>query len=135
MYAYNRDSGKAARGYEKGDGLAIFQFAKVVLGSANEALKVRAAPPRQLLRSFGGYMSIEAFRECATTLARMPPKCVLVEQVFHDKLRSESRERDHINHPITTAKAPTSSSGEMLKVKGAVPKKKRKTILEETLGV
>jgi hypothetical protein len=139
MVAYNRDTGKTARGCGKGDALAIFQFAKVVMGSSAAALKIVAAPPRQLLRAFGGWMSIEEFRRNQTTYASMPAKCVLIEQVYHDKMRSESTQRGHIIHPINTQQAATGhlpSSGEMLKIKGGAPKKKkRKTILEETLGV
>lgn len=137
MVAYNRDTGKPARGCGKGDALAIFQFTKVVLGSSRDALKVIAAPPRQMLRAFGGWMSIDDFRQNQTTYAAMPAKCVLIEQVYHDKMRSESKQRGHVIHPINTHQSdhlPT--SGEMLKLKGGAPKKKkRKTILEETLGV
>jgi hypothetical protein len=137
VYAYNRDTGKTGRGYGRGEALAIFQFAKAVTGSASKAMAIVASPPRQMLRAFGGWMSIDEFRACRTTYASMPAKCVLIEQVYHDKMRSESKMRGHISHPINkqTTAAPQ-SSGELLKLKGTLPKKKkRKTILEETLGV
>lgn len=101
MVAYNRDTGKTVRGCGK-DVLAIFQFTKVVLGSSAAALKVVAAPPRQMLQVFGGWMSIDEFRQNHTTYASMPAKCVLIEQVYHDKMRSESRQRGHIIHPQST---------------------------------
>ena len=146
IYGYNRDVGKAAKGFSGGQGLALFQFSKQLTGNSKPA--VHPAPPRCLLRAFGGPLTVDAFRQASQGIDRrryetLVSKCILVEQVYHERAKDATKGPKTMFHPVhvpTSSSTPSGGGGNMLKMKAShqvavQAPKKRKTILEETLGV
>lgn len=144
MAGYSRDNRAILPGASNGSiGMAVFQFITRWTGHTDPK-RIHRAPPRCLLKAFGGYMTLDEFRgggDC--DIVPMPPRCILQEQVFHERQQSKS----HIRvGPVWTSRAPlsapgaASSAGETLKLKrkhqrtNEAPKVKR-TILEQALGM
>lgn len=148
MNGYLRDNRHSIPGSSSGSiGMTVFDFFKAMTG-CRDPRKIPKAPPRCALKAFGGYMSIEEFRASSTgpeplEFVRVPPKCILTEQVYHERRQSMShtrsspawshaamiKNRDDLDVPV----------GETLKIKRKyqvpAPQKKKRTILEQALGI
>jgi hypothetical protein len=94
-----------------------------------------------MLKAFGGTMTLEEFRgPSSVTYDRLPPKCILHEQVYHERLHSTSH-----RHVRSVVSEPTASGrtvpGETLRLKRKYQNTEpprpttKKTILEQTLGI
>ena len=147
MAAYNRDQNKSIlnRGPHA---LAISLFHKRMTTSTKT---ISPAPPRCVLKAFGGYMDIEEFRASSATnvMACLPPRCVLVSQVLHERRVSETKRT--LNSKISNLDDTVDLSGGMegkehkygdtLKLKRPKKEKeakssiKAKSMLELTLGL
>lgn len=129
-------------------GMSIFDFFKKYTG-IQDPRKLVKAPPRCLLRAFGGYMSITEFRQASddgVAFDRLPPKCILDEQVYHERITSKSHEATFKPWTVkqsargmdilATSKTIT---GDTLKLKRKHqtqdPPKTKRTILEQALGI
>lgn len=143
---YARDNRGSIPGSSNGSiGMAIFDMYKRWTGRTDPAT-LRKAPPRCLLRAFGGTMTIDEFRAASGSsrgeVVRMPPRCILHEQVYHERVTSKAHM--HVT-PAWARGAPrqaaaSSGGGETLKLKRkyqAAPEKPKtkRTILEQALGI
>lgn len=142
MSGYSRDNRAILPGASHGSiGMAVFLFIKRWSGISNPR-NIERAPPRCLLKAFGGYMTLEEFRgEGDRDIVPMPPRCILQEQVFHERQRSTSH--THVNR-VWTPRTYSGSvlppvPGETLKLKRkhqrTEPVKTKRTILEQALGM
>lgn len=130
-------------------GMAMFQMFREVTG-CTDPRRYRKAPPRCMLRAFGGTMTIEEFRAASgddrPELVRVPRKCILIEQVYHERRASTSHM--HVtpswarNAPTIRAGSTGIGGGETLKLKRkyqqtepAKARPAKKTILEQALGI
>lgn len=148
MVAYNRDHNKLVlnRGPHA---LAISLFHKRMTGSTKT---ITPAPPRCVLKAFGGYMDIEEYRKSSETqvMCTLPAKCVIVSQIVHDRRTSEARRTmsckiSNLNDQVDLSHAKSSANpqkyGDTLKLRR--PKKdtassvvsKGSSMLEVTLGL
>ena len=145
MIAYSRDQRVLLPGASGGTiGMSVFYFWKRWTG-LSDPRKMERAPPRCLLKAFGGHLSLEEFRASgpASDIVVMPPKCILQEQVYHERQRSVSH--THVSSmwaPKLTQASAAGGSGETLKLKrkhqqakSIGPVKVKKTILEQALGM
>lgn len=149
MHGYLRDNRGSIPGCSGATiGMTVFDFFKKMTG-CQDPRKVPKAPPRCLLKTFGGYMTLEEFRGASTDFrdfARLPPKCILAEQVYHERKMSTSHmnsvghQWQRISSSNNTHNVPM---GETLKMKRKYQDStfqistatKKKTILEQALGI
>ena len=120
--------------------MAIGFLKKKLLGKFET---ITAAPPRLLLKAFGGYMTIEEYRRANvdSEWSMDPPRLITYSQVVHDrkigetKLRSLAKSVDlttQIDLGASTSSAPVVES---LKLKRPKPVKKSSNMLEIALGL
>jgi len=123
--------------------MSVFYFWKRWTGMSDPR-KMERAPPRCLLKAFGGHLTLDEFRGTGDTdIVCMPPKCILQEQVYHERQRSVSH--THVSSmwkPKLQGFASCVTGGETLKLKRkhqqskpVGPVKVKKTILEQALGM
>ena len=122
--------------------MALSMFRKKVTGKMSS---IDAAPPRVLLKAFGGYMTIEEFRESTKESAWVvpPPKLITHAQVVHDRKVGELTRRS-LEKPVDLTmqidlRAMQSNSHipavESLRLKRPKPVKKSSNMLEIALGL
>jgi len=145
---YLRDMRTTLPGASNGSiGMIVFDFFKRCTGITDPHKFVKA-PPRCMLRAFGGNMTLEHFRGCSASVeySAMAPRCILHEQVFHERRRDTSHTcRSILNSEREDRKPSTTTSGETLKLKRKYQHSKDqersvrppggKTILEQALGI
>lgn len=141
--AYSRDYSRSIAG-RGAHAMAIALLRKRLTGIIEPLV---AAPPRVVLKAFGGYMCIEEYRrltdaaESAWTLA--PPRLITHAQVVHDRKRSEHQRRSRAKTVDLTSQidfGPSTSTSsappvESLKLKRPKPVKKSSNMLEIALGL
>lgn len=145
MSAYNRDYGKLHGGFNKG--MAIFSLYKDMTGKKTPPIPP-SAPPRQFLKAFGGWMDIVEFRTISEQHEYIPlsDKCIPMQQVYLERdtgdtsrnIRGTSVTRflDSTNSRESGSKAETLKlKKQATKVTPSKESTKRKTILEQTLGL
>jgi hypothetical protein len=101
---------------------------------------IKMAPPRVMLKAFGGTMTIEEFRAAGETHAfrSIPPRMVIMEHVFEQQARAAA-----LANSQKPAFAPSASvdfkdataSNETLKLKRPKPMQKDRNVLERTMGI
>jgi len=102
-----------------------------------------AAPPRILLKAFGGYMSIDEYRTSHHTSAwsTTPPRLITYAQVIHDRKVGEHQRKIaactvDLSSQIDLGNTQTTSlQVESLKLKRPKPVKKTSNMLEIALGL
>jgi hypothetical protein len=105
-----------------------------------------AAPPRMVLKAFGGYMAIEEYRRLTDAAESgwniAPPRLITYAQVVHDRKTSEHQRRScaktvDLTSQIDLGPSPSSSGHavESLKLKRPKPAKKTSNMLEIALGL
>ena len=154
MTAYNRDHNRMVlnRGPHA---LAISLFHKRMTGSTKS---ISPAPPKFLLKIFGGYMDIDEYRKHSEThvMDILPPKCIMPSQVVYDRRISETRRTmaskiSDLDEQVDLSNMVPSKYGDTLKLRrpkhdlpspsAAASTSKRKTkapttsMLELTLGL
>lgn len=103
---------------------------------------IKAAPPRQTLKVFGGTLSIEEFRaatEGRTQYVILPPNVILHDQPLHavaeraEKLAAKPRPA----HDLTTAVNfdNVATKNETLRLKRPKPAHNNRNLLERTMGL
>lgn len=72
-----------------GNGMYLFRFIKELTGISNPQ-NFPLAPPREVLRDFGGFMTYDEFYHQFNTMEfiRLPKNCVLKEEILLKKTRS-----------------------------------------------
>lgn len=136
MKAYNLEG--RGGGYLRGiNAVLITQFHKRCTGVL---APIRMAPPRMLLKAFGGAMTIEEFRAAGEShvFKSIPPRMVILEHVFEQQARAAAAQSQR-----PTTFAPTASvdfkdaaaSNETLKLKRPKPMQKDRNVLERTMGI
>jgi len=161
---YLRDMRSTLPGASNGSiGMIVFDFFKKMTGCTDPRKFVKA-PPRCMLRAFGGHMTLDEFRTCSEHLEYVPmaPLCILHEQVYHERrrdtshtcrsiLRSEPPQKDQ-RKQAHASDSHASTGGETLKLKRKYQYTKDhhhhhhqhqastrppggKTILEQALGI
>lgn len=142
VFGYLRDNRQTLPGASNGTiGMTAFQMYRQWTGQSDPR-RIERAPPRCMLKAFGGSMSIEQFRGSSDLIYdRLPPKCILHEQVYHERLQSDSHRNVRSREPSIPATRHDRSTGETLRLKRkhqhTVPVRStgKKTILEQTLGI
>lgn len=140
---YLRDYRQTLPGASNGSiGMTVFDFYRRCTGNSSPSSLTRA-PPRCLLKAFGGHMTIGEFRGSTSDFVALPPRCILHEQVYHERLHSKAHHTSRstmIPQVGTTTKQPATEETLRLKRKhqsvapiSTVPKKR--TILEQALGI
>lgn len=134
--AYNLDD--RGGGYRRGiNAVLITAFRKRCTGILGP---IKMAPPRMLLKSFGGSMTIDDFRNASETYAfrSLPPRMVIQEHVFEQQARAAALAQSQ-----KPAFAPTAAvdfkdaiaTNETLKLKRPKPMQKDRNVLERTMGI
>lgn len=98
------------------------------------------APPRELLTRFGGWMSIDEFREHSCTLNHDVRLLIPPLQSIYYTIESQKRPALSSSYPLTNSYVPldhrsVNKARETLKLKRSVPKKSNYVSLEETMGI
>jgi hypothetical protein len=102
-----------------------------------------AAPPRILLKAFGGYMTIEEYRGSHETSAwsTPPPRLITYAQVIHDRKVGEHQRKIAAHTVDLTSQIDLGKNQsatlqvESLKLKRPKPVKKTSNMLEIALGL
>lgn len=135
--AFSRDYGRSL----SGRGLQAMTIALLRKRLTGALTPIVAAPPRVVLKAFGGYMDIDEYRratECSTWMVP-PPRLITQAQVIHDRKRSEQRASSHDKIIDLSSQIDMSSSSppvsETLKLKRPKPPKKTSNMLEVALGL
>jgi hypothetical protein len=155
MAAYNKEYGKTHAGGTRG--MAIYRLYRDMTRSSNPVIPV--APPKQFLKCFGGWMDIDEFRDASNTCQYElhPVKCMMTTQGYTERQISsdstkasvsETLRKNPINPRLLNQQKTKNPPVETLKLKrsgpsamkppqpgDAPPQKKKKTILEQTLGL
>lgn len=142
MLGYLGDYRQSIPGASNGSiGMTVFDFYRKCTGDSNPA-HLQRAPPRCMLKAFGGHMSLEDFRShTESTFTKVPSRCILHEQVYHERLHSQSHRHIRSMAGSIQPSSSTQSGGETLRLKRKYqntdpPKPStKKTILEQTLGI
>jgi hypothetical protein len=138
LKAYVRDAGRlvSARGSQA---MAISLLRKKLTGKTHV---VTAAPPRALLKAFGGYMTIEEYRGASTESEWVvpPPRLITHAQVVHDRKVGEHNRRllaktVDLSTQIDLGSRSSVPIVESLKLKRPKPVKKSSNMLEIALGL
>lgn len=106
---------------------------------------IRAAPPRQALRVFGGRMSIHEFREASkhdVDYCLLPPRMVLHEHVLQEQQASSRKSWQTATHkrPVpdlaqVVSFKDVSTKNETLRLKRSKPLQSNRNLLERTMGI
>jgi hypothetical protein len=129
---YNRDRGRTHPG--RSAGINIFHLYKDATGSRSPP---PTAPPRELLRAFGGHMSIHEFRSLSETASHLvlPPNCITsVTSIMQtDPATSSKSIRNGMNKFVGA----TQRTDTLKLSNSSVQKRqnKSKTLLESALGI
>lgn len=140
--AYTRDYNRTIHG-RGSQAMAIALLRKRLTGSSQPLV---AAPPRIVLKAFGGYMTIDEYRHLADAAESSwnlaPPRLITYAQVVHDRKQSEHQRRSRaktvdLTTQIDLGPSPSSSGHavESLKLKRPKPAKKTSNMLEIALGL
>jgi len=98
------------------------------------------APPRQLLKVFGGTMSIAEFRALANekaTFSVLPPRMRPLVQILEEQ-RSSTRQRAQPVHNLAdpvSFKDVQGKKNESLRLRRSKPMKSDKNVLERAMGI
>jgi hypothetical protein len=119
--------------------MALSLLKKRLMGKTES---IAAAPPRVVLKAFGGYMTIEDYRKAnlESEWSLPPPRLVTYSQVVHDRKVGEHTRRSLAKNVDLTSQidlGPRSSVPvvESLKLKRPKPVKKSSNMLEIALGL
>jgi hypothetical protein len=143
MTGYLRDYRQTLPGASNGSiGMTVFDFYRRCTGNSSPSSLTRA-PPRCLLNAFGGHMTIDEFRGSNADYVAMPPRCILHEQVYHERLHSKAHHASRstmIPQVGTTTTQPATEETLRLKrkhqtVEPITTVSKKRTILEQALGI
>ena len=98
------------------------------------------APPREVLKRFGGWMTIEEFREHTAVLGHgvrlmLPPLQSVYYTIESQKCLSATSSYPRPNAYVPLDHESVSRARETLKLKRSVPKKSNYVSLEETMGI
>jgi hypothetical protein len=141
MTGYLRDYRQTLPGASHGSiGMTVFDFYRRCTGNSSPS-SLTQAPPRCLLKAFGGHMTIDEFRGSTSDYVALPPRCILHEQVYHERLHSKAHHVSRSTMIPQVGKSGTQPTEETLRLKRkhqsvapiTVPKKR--TILEQALGI
>ena len=100
----------------------------------------RSAPPRLALSAFGGWMSIEEFRDAsaaAPPLRLLPPKMLPLEYILEQQVAGRLAARTPNTHNLGTSVdfKDAATKNETLKLKRNKPLQKERNTLERTMGI
>ncbi len=100
----------------------------------------RSAPPRLALAAFGGWMSIDEFRDVsadAPPLRILPPKMLPFEYMMEQQIASRLATRSGATHNLETSVdfKDIATKNETLKLKRNKPLQKGRNTLERTMGI
>jgi hypothetical protein len=100
----------------------------------------RSAPPRLALSAFGGWMSIQEFRDATATappLRLLPPKMLPLEYILEQQVAGRLAARSTKTHNLGTSVdfKDTATKNETLKLKRNKPLQKERNTLERTMGI
>lgn len=119
--------------------MALSLLKKRLLGKMDAT---RAAPPRAVLKAFGGYMTIEEYRtpNLDSEWSLPPPRLTTYSQVVHDRKVGEHTRRSLSKNVDLTSQIDLGSRAsvpavESLKLKRPKPVKKSSNMLEIALGL
>jgi len=144
MAGYLRDSRQSLPGASNGSiGMTVFDFYRRCTGNSKPS-SLNRAPPRCMLKAFGGHMTIDEFRGSTSDFVALPPRCILHEQVYHERLHSKAHRthRSTMIPQIGIQATGQPAAEETLRLKRkhqtvapitTAPKKR--TILEQALGI
>lgn len=115
----------------------ISLFAKRWTGTLGHT---RSAPPRLALSAFGGWMSIEEFRDVtadAPPLRLLPPKMLPLEYILEQQVASRLAAWSTTTHNLGTSVdfKDIATKNETLKLKRNKPLQKGRNTLERTMGI
>lgn len=136
MRAYNRDATPEHRSSVQSMYLALFRKR---LDKDWKMKPCAPAPPRQLLKVFGGSMTIQEFRACSEQrkiYSVLPAKMVPLTQVVEEQ-RQSAKTRVAPKQDLQTAVDfnDVSSKNECLRLRRPKPLKSDKNVLERAMGI
>ena len=138
MNAYNRDRGRLHT--RRNCGMAIFQLYKQVTG---KKVPPPSAPPRNLLETFGGHMTIDEFRAASESAEyiELPKNCTIHPSVYMETPPSAGPKqiRHGVNQFVNSTTRDTGirvANPEVITPGlGYTPPVREKTMLETALGI
>lgn len=101
---------------------------------------IKAAPPRQTLKVFGGSLSIEEFRAASEGPAQfltLPPNVIMHHQTIHAVAEDALAPKPRAVHDLTTAVNfdNVATKNETLRLKRPKPAQNNRNLLERTMGL
>lgn len=139
--AYSRDFTRTISG-RGAQAMAISLIRKRITGTATPLV---AAPPRVVLKAFGGYMTIDEYRQLSnhpgpSAWNLPPPRLITYAQVVNDRKHGEERRRTRakkvdLSSQIDLGPSSSAHAVESLKLKRPKPVKKTTNMLEIALGL
>jgi len=101
-----------------------------------------AAPPRIVLKAFGGYMDIDEYRAASkeSKWSLPPPRMVTAAQVVHERKLGESKRKSSaliqdLSADVDLGPTLSTKPVETFKLRRPKPAKKASNMLEITLGL
>ena len=133
MKAYNGSSNDYRRDV---NAVVIALFRKRCTGEVGR-VPVRPAPPRAMLRAFGGTMGIDEFRGASATTSyrQLPERMIPQRQVIEERSRAQPTTRARHDLGVSVDFTNVAIRNETLRLKRPKPLQNTKNLLERTMGI
>ena len=99
---------------------------------------IRPAPPRVVLKAFGGHMTIDEFRaasERGILYDILPPRMIIHQHAVHERHIADAPRRTARNLQEVVSFENAAAKNEPLRLKRSKPLQKDRNLLERTMGI